>query len=69
MDILRRYFDEPEWELVDEQTARKVLERNFVDVALALEDIAAGCVLTTGTAEYKRAGQRSCHEQKGQQTA
>ena len=54
MDIVRRYFDEPEWEPVDDETARKVLARNFVDVELALVDIAAGRVLRTPGAEYKR---------------
>ncbi len=54
MKILRRYFDEPQWEQVDEETARKILERNFVDVELAMTDIAAGCVLTTVGAEYKQ---------------
>jgi len=54
MVILRRYFDEPQWEPIDEQTARKVLARFFLDVEVALVDIAAGLVLCTNAAEYKR---------------
>jgi len=54
MIIVRRYFDEAEWEMVDEETARKVLAGYVLDVDLALVDIAAGCVLTTIGAEYKR---------------
>ena len=54
MLILRRYFDESEWESIDEETARKVLARFFLDVELALVDIAAGCVICTNAAEYKR---------------
>ena len=54
MTILRRYFGEPEWESIDEQTARKVLVRFFLDVDVALADIAAGVVLHTNAAEYKR---------------
>lgn len=60
MGILRRYFDDPlgrlvdpQWEPIDEQTARKDLAI-FVDVERALQDIGAGCVITTDTAEYKR---------------
>ncbi len=59
MGIVRRYFDETEWEPVDDKTARKVLARNFVDVELALVDIAAGCVLCTTGAEYKRSEEPS----------
>ena len=62
MAILRRYFDnphcfgEPQWEPIDEETARKVLAQFFVDAELALVDIAAGCVICTDRAEYKRSG-------------
>ena len=55
MQIVRRYFDETEWEPVDDETVRKVLARNFADVKLALSDIAAGSSLCTIGAEYKRA--------------
>jgi len=58
--ILRRYFDsplgyleDPQWEPIGEQTARKDLAI-FVDVERALQDIGAGCVITTDAAEYKR---------------
>ena len=61
MGILRRCFDnpdlyleDPEWEPIDEQIARKAFTGFFVDVERALMDIAAGCVVSTDTAEYKR---------------
>ena len=53
MVILRRYFDESQWEPIGEQTARKVLARFFLDAEVALKDIAAGLILHTNAAEYK----------------
>ena len=64
MAIIRRYFDESEWEAVDEQSARQILGRNFVDVDLALEDIAAGRVLRTVAAEYKHGPGEALRQQK-----
>lgn len=57
MQIVRRYFDETEWELVSDRTVRKVFEDYFVDVDQALIDIRAGCTLCSNSAEYKRAEQ------------
>lgn len=65
MGIVRRYFESelgtlenPQWEPVDDETVRRVFAGNFTDVERAMTDVRAGCVLSTGNAEYRRAEAR-----------
>ena len=64
MKIVRRYFDEDEWEDVDERIARKILARGVLDVDIVLEDIAAGRSVFSIAAEYKRVPDEALRQQE-----
>lgn len=54
MQIIKRYFDECDWLPVDQETAAKHLAGFYLDPRPVLEEIAAGHVVYTDVAEYKR---------------
>lgn len=55
MKIQRRYFDQTEWEVIDEKTARDSLGRYFVNVDLAITEILDGHTIRTSYAQYRLA--------------